>query len=127
VLLIGAPLAEAQTVQWRSDYGPARREASEKKQPLVLIFSADYCGVCQQMEGSTFRNPDVVRQMNAQFIPLKVAADDGRNEYLVSGLRIQALPAIVLITPGGQVVNKQEGYLDAACFLALLKQAIVRE
>jgi thioredoxin-related protein len=124
VYSLGATPAPAQAVQWRPDYGTARREASEKKQPLVLILSAGYCPACNQLESTTLRSPDVVRELNQRFIPLKVAADDPRNDYLVTGLRIQGLPAIVLISPGGQVLKAQEGYLDAAGFVALLKVAI---
>lgn len=124
VVVLGAPLAPAQTVQWRPDYGAARRESSERKQPLVLVFSAGYCGWCSQMEGTTFRDPNVIGELNRRFIPLKVAADDARNTYLVSGLRVQGLPAIVLVSPAGKVLLAQEGYLDSAGFLALLRRGL---
>jgi hypothetical protein len=45
----GAPPASAQAVQWRPDYGAARREAAEHKRPLVLVFSAKSCPRCRQV------------------------------------------------------------------------------
>ena len=123
-LASGAPPASAQAVQWRPDYGAARREAAEHKQPLVLVFSAEYCTWCQQMERTTLRDPEVVGVLNRRFVPVKVAADDARNGSLVSGLGLQGLPAVVLVAPGGQVLATREGYLDAAGFLALLNRAL---
>jgi thiol:disulfide interchange protein len=120
----GAPPASAQAVQWRPDYGAARREAAEHKQPLVLVFSAEYCTWCKQMERTMLRDPEVVGVLNRRFVPVKVAADDARNGYLVGGLGLQGLPAVVLVAPGGQVLATREGYLDAAGFLALLDRAL---
>ena len=99
-LASGAPPASAQAVQWRPDYGAARREAATHKQPLVLVFSAEYCTWCQQMERTTLRDPEVVGVLNRRFVPVKVAADDARNGSLVSGLGLQGLPAVVLVAAG---------------------------
>jgi uncharacterized protein YyaL (SSP411 family) len=122
VVAVTAQGAAAQTVQWRPDHGPARREASETKRPLVVFFTAGYCPWCHKMDATTFRDAEVIRQLNQEFVPVKVASDEARNSGLVSGHRIQGLPATVLVTPGGQVMVKHEGYLDAAGFLALLKR-----
>jgi thiol:disulfide interchange protein len=120
----GAPPASAQAVQWRPDYGAARREAAAHKRLLVLVFSAESCPWCRQMERTTLRDPEVVGVLNRRFVPVKVAADDARNGSLVSGLGLQGLPAVVLVAPGGQVLATREGYLDAAGFLALLDRAL---
>ena len=119
----GAPPAPAQAVQWRLDYGAARREAAAHKRPLVLVFSAESCPWCRQMERTTLRDPEVVGVLNRRSVPVKVAADDARNGPLVSGLGLRGLPAVVLVAPGGQVLATREGFLDAAGFLALLDRA----
>ena len=119
----GAPPAPAQAVQWRLDYGAARREAAAHKRPLVLVFSAESCPWCRQMERTTLRDPEVVGALNRRSVPVKVAADDAHNGPLVSGLGLQGLPAVVLVAPGGQVLAIREGFLDAASFLALLDRA----
>ncbi|MBV8556750.1 MAG: thioredoxin family protein [Planctomycetaceae bacterium] len=125
-LASGAPPAAAQAVQWRPDYGAARREAAAHQRPLVLVFSAASCPWCRQMERTTLRDPEVVGVLNRRFVPVQVAADDARNGYLVSGLGLRGLPAVVLVAPGGQVLTTREGFLDAAGFLALLDRAPAR-
>lgn len=127
VLALRVSPAPAQDVQWRPDYGAARREAAENKRPIALILSAEYCGWCKHLDATTLRNPEVVGLLNERFVPLKVAGDDPRNAYLVNGLRIQGYPAIVTISTGGTVRETHEGYLDVPDFLALLRRATAPE
>jgi thioredoxin-related protein len=123
LLLLEAPPASAHTVRWQSSYGAARREAAQKDLPLLLIFSARSCGWCQQLKSTTLRDPRVVSVLNQHFVPLMVSTDDDRNDYLVSGLRIHDLPAIVAIAPQGKILASQAGYVDPDGFVAWLDRA----
>lgn len=120
-IVLGAASASAQAVQWRPDYGSARKEAAQSRQAVVMIFSSEHCPWCRQLEGTTLRDPAIVGLLNRGFIPLRVATEDARNAYLVQALRIEGVPAVVLVAPGGQVLSSQAGYLDPSTFQALLQ------
>src|SRR5262245_53906621 len=63
---------EAPEVQWRTDYALARKEAQDRKLPIILDFVTRTCVHCKNMDLSTFRDPRIVALMNERFIPLKV-------------------------------------------------------
>src|SRR5215475_13075188 len=85
-----APAARAQTINWRSDYNKARKEAQEKNAPLVLDFCMQGCVPCRKLEEITFRYPNNLALITEKFIPLKVEQE--RDPNLVSALRINGFP-----------------------------------
>src|SRR3954447_16221436 len=82
-----------QTVQWRSDYNAARKEATEKGRPILLDFGTDNCMWCKKLELSTFRDPAVVKLLNEAFIALKIDANS--EPALAQTLRISQYPTLV--------------------------------
>lgn len=109
-LILGS--AHGQTLEWRSDYNAARREAHEKNRPLFLDFTTDGCYWCKQLEATTFRDPTVAAVLRDRFVCLRVEAP--KNERLVEALHIQGFPTLVLAGPDGKILGTLEGYLDAA-------------
>src|SRR5262245_24278608 len=107
-----APAARGQTINWRSDYNKARKEAQEKNAPLILDFCMQGCVPCKKLEETTFRDPKVLALITEKFIPLKVEQE--RDPNLVSALRINGFPTIVLAAPDGKILTSLEGFQDAA-------------
>src|SRR5437764_7007061 len=97
VLSACARPAPAQSVQWRSDYNAARKEATEKGRPILLDFGTENCMWCKKLDHTTFREPSVVALINESFIALKVDAE--REPILTQALRIQTYPTLVVAGP----------------------------
>jgi thioredoxin-related protein len=114
--------SSAEEVQWRHDYGTARKEAEKKGVPLVLDFGTENCFYCRKLDESTFRDPTVVRTMNEKFVPLKIDAD--RDPVLAQSLQVHLYPTLVLAGPDGKILDRKEGYLDAAHFQEALQRAL---
>jgi thioredoxin-related protein len=112
----------AQEVQWRYDYTAARREAKEKQRPIVMDFGTSNCFWCKKLDASTFRDPGVVRQLNEQFIPVKIDAE--REPGLAQTLRIQSYPTLVFAAPDGRILGSHEGFVEAARFSQQLSRAL---
>jgi thioredoxin-like negative regulator of GroEL len=111
VLAACARTAPAQSVQWRADYNAARKEATEKGRPILIDFGTENCMWCKKLDVSTFRDPAVVRQLNDNFVSLKMDAD--REPTLAQTLRISQYPTLVLAGPDGKIIGVLEGYQDA--------------
>ncbi len=105
-------VAAADEVLWRYDYQAARQEAQRAGRPLFLDIATEWCGPCRKLEATTFRDPAVVRTLNEQFIPLKL--DGGKEKALVEALRVQGFPTLILAAPSGQILQRIEGYVEAA-------------
>jgi thioredoxin-like negative regulator of GroEL len=103
--------AHAQSVQWRTDYNAARKEATEKGRPILLEFGTESCTWCRKLELSTLRDPAVVKTLNDQFVSLRVDAE--REATLTQTLRITQYPTLVLAGPDGKIIGVLEGYQEA--------------
>lgn len=117
--LVGAAVParaqEAPEVQWRNDYGSARKEAQEKKLPLVLDFVTRTCIHCNNMDKTTFRDPRIVSLLNERFIPLKVDGEAQAN--LTQALGISLFPTLVLAASDGKILHPPlVGYQEAGVF-----------
>lgn len=99
-------------IQWRTDIRDANRESSETGLPILMKFSAEWCGPCKRMKRETFTDPALAEMINACFIPVEVDSD--QNEQLARQLRIESVPTMMVISPQGDIVERREGFQSAA-------------
>ena len=99
-------------IQWRTDIRAANRESSETGLPILMKFSAKWCGPCKRMKAETFTDPRLAEMINTCFIPVEVDTD--QNEQLARQLRIESVPTTMVISPQGDIVERREGFQSAA-------------
>jgi thioredoxin-like negative regulator of GroEL len=109
-------------VEWRSDYGKARKEALEKGRPLVIDFGTENCYWCKQLEQRTFIDPAVVALLNERCIPLHI--DAARSPDLIEKMNIQNYPTLVYASPEGRILGYQEGFIEAPVFREQIQRAV---
>ena len=102
--------------QWLVDYGFARQEAKRLGLPLLIHFSATWCGPCKQMDLETLNSPALVSSFGTQILALKIDSDE--NPGLVEAFRVDSLPTDVIVAPGGQIVFRTSGYQANNRYLA---------
>jgi thioredoxin-related protein len=121
-LLAQAGNALGAEVEWRTDYGKARKEAIEKGRPLVIDFSTENCYWCKQLEQRTFIEPTVVTLLNERCIPLHI--DAARSPDLIEKMNIQNYPTLVYASPEGRILGYQEGFIEAPVFREQVQRAV---
>ncbi|GAB6904868.1 conserved exported hypothetical protein [Desulfosarcina cetonica] len=105
-------------IQWLTyDEGLRRGEQENKK--LFLVFNADWCRYCHQMETETFQNPTVIAYVNRNFIPVSVNSD--RQHDIAQKYGVQGLPSTWFIAENGQRIGSRPGYIPADEMLKILK------
>ena len=121
VVFAATNLASAQEVKWRHDYAAARKEAAETGRPLLLDLGYEGCIWCRKLEATTFRDPAVAKTLNERFVPVKI--DIQRDSRIPQALGITGYPTILVASPQGTVLGRQEGFADVAQMTALLNKA----
>ena len=68
--------AAHQKVEWRPWGAEAFREAASLDRPVLLDVGAVWCHWCHVMDEGTYSDPEVVRLLNAHYLPVKVDRDE---------------------------------------------------
>ncbi len=104
VLLAWPATAQQQGLNWQHDIDSARILAGQTGRLVLVHCWAPNCGPCLMLEQNVFSQPGVAGAIEAQFVAVKLNADE--NPGTAQGLGITRVPTDVIITPNGQVVDK---------------------
>jgi thioredoxin-related protein len=105
-------------IQWMSyDEGTQRGQAENMK--VFLVFNAEWCRYCIQMEKETFQNPTVVAYVNRHFVPISVNTDKYRD--IAAKFNVTGLPNTWFISEKGKRIGNRPGYIPADEMLRILK------
>lgn len=120
----GLEAPEAGGLVWREDFSAAMREAQTSKRPLLVDFSASWCGACGELDRHTFSHPDVVRE-GQRFITVRVDLSPGKDtpekrEYLARYAQ-RGLPLVVLHDASGREASRVTGFVEPSEFVSLLR------
>ena len=107
-VMVLSPAVGAEGVQWHRNPQTALEQASTTDRPLLIKFTAEWCGYCKKMERTTFADPATIKIVHRSFVPLLIDAD--KHGDLIRHLKVRGLPAILIIAPDTTVLERITGY-----------------
>lgn len=98
--------------------------AADVSRPRLLFFTADWCGPCKILKGTTFADADLAARIDSSFIPMKIDLSDNQSpaHALAQDWKIDAIPALVVVSPGGKEITRSIGVVSTADMNRLLEQ-----
>ena len=107
------------TIDWQDDPQQAAARASRESKLVMLHFTADWCGPCQNQKRFVFSNPTVAYAVNESVVPVLVDLDSNRE--LAAELGVKTIPFDVFLTPLGDPVSKQASPKDTENFIMMVR------
>jgi thiol:disulfide interchange protein len=106
----------ANLVQWVS-FDEAVQLAASSNKLILFDFTADWCSPCHDLDAEVFANPQLAREINASFIPVRIVdreQEEGKNAPVVEELQrrfaVRAFPTIVFADAAGAERGRMEGF-----------------
>jgi protein disulfide-isomerase len=119
--LLAAPAAAQQgSVRWQQDIETAKATAKQTGRLVLVHFWAPSCAPCMALEQNVFNQPGIASALEAQFVPVKLNADE--NKATATGFGITRIPTDVILTPDGQVIGKLISPPTPAAYIAEMSQ-----
>jgi YHS domain-containing protein/thiol-disulfide isomerase/thioredoxin len=103
--MLAAPAwAQQESVHWHHDLESAKTVARQTNRLVLVHFWTTTCGPCLALDQNVFNQPGVGPAIEAQFVPVKLNADENSATAQLYG--INRVPTDVVITPDGKLVGK---------------------
>jgi YHS domain-containing protein/thiol-disulfide isomerase/thioredoxin len=103
-LLAPAAAAQHEGVRWQQDLEAAKTLARQTGRLVLVHFWTPSCAPCVTLDQNVFNQPGVASAIEAQFVPVKLNANDSSD--IAQGFGISRVPTDVVITPDGEIVGK---------------------
>lgn len=120
VLTSFTPYVAGSEITWSTDIENSLQKAASTGQPVLLEFTADWCMYCKRMEKTTFVDPRVVKFVNQNYVAVRIDADE--HKQLVADLDIKGLPAILIVSPTLQIIERIPGFQTPDALLTKLSK-----
>lgn len=119
-----AGFAHKPGVSW-TDYTPkVMAKAVGSGRPAVVYFYAEWCGMCNRMNGGTFKDARVIQALEPfEKIGIDMSASGSpENRKLSSSFGIYGFPTFIFFDAQGHQKLKISGYRNAENFLKTVQQ-----
>jgi thiol:disulfide interchange protein DsbD len=123
-LVIGAS-KPARTLSWEKlSVDEARHKANVEKRPLLVDFTAAWCGACKELDKHTFSQAAVAREAG-RFVAIKVDATNDEDPTVVSAMermKVVGLPTVLVYDSAGNEAARCTDFVAADPFLEVIKK-----
>ena len=122
---LGPALALAGGIEFfDGSFEEALARAEEEDKHVFVDVYATWCGPCKVMDAVVFPRDDVGKHYNANFINLKLDAEDEsiNGPAISERYDVGAYPTYLYLNPDGSVVGRALGALPASLFVQVAEQ-----
>ena len=113
---------EAKGPDWQSWDAAVFEQARAQQRPIFLYLEAVWCHWCHVMRQQTLSDPEIIRQLDAQYISVRV--DHDANPLLANRFRDWGWPALIFLDADGREIVKRAGFISPEAFSRLLAAII---
>lgn len=96
-------------------------DAASPPRPVLLFFSAAWCGWCRKMDSTTFQDP-AVAELGEKLLFVRIDTDE--EPGLTAEFRVRGLPHTFVLDDHNRPIGSRPGYLSAEALVQFVKQSL---
>ncbi|MEY4131987.1 MAG: hypothetical protein RL592_45 [Verrucomicrobiota bacterium] len=118
LMLLATVTARAE-LTWLTDLDEAKKVAAKDNKKLLVDFTgSDWCGYCIKLHKEVFDTPEfekfakdyVLVELDFPKRKEQPAAEKAKNQAASKKFGVSGFPTVIVMTAGGKVLNRAEGY-----------------
>jgi thioredoxin-related protein len=127
--LIALPMMAADfptgSPKFNTDFKAAQEQAKKENKPLVVVFSAVWCGPCQSMKKTVYPSKEVT-PLHDKFVWTYLDVDVEANAAAARKYKVTGIPHIQFLNSKGKDIGNQIGGASPGEFAGILEKALVK-
>lgn len=109
--------------KFRTNQAAALKASKDSGKPLIMVFSASWCGPCQANKARVYPSKDV-QPYHDKFVWAYLDADDEANIPAMEKAGVSGIPHIEIVDKNGKRIGQSIGGTSPADFAKTLASAL---
>jgi thiol-disulfide isomerase/thioredoxin len=108
-------------IAWFHDLYEAHKASVATGRPMLIVFGADWCRYCRELDTKTLTNPNLAAYVSRYFIPVHLNTD--HDKRVAEIFKAKPIPCTVVLSPSAVLISRTFGYEEPRPYFVELEKS----